>query len=397
MKYHQDQSWRHSRYVYALPNAADRPAAVYIHVPFCLHRCGYCDFTLLAGRDDLIERYLTAIGHELNQMSESCDVDSLFIGGGTPTYLSPRQLQRLLAIIRMYFSLRPGAEISVEANPDGISEEQLELLADAGVNRLSLGVQSFDQSVLQTLERNHTGQQARDVIHQARPYVDNISIDLIFGVPGQTHETWEESLKTAASLPVRHISTYGLTYEKGTAFYRRRTAGTLSPVNSEDERRQYGLAMERLPESGFEQYEISNFARTNGRCRHNEVYWAAQEYFAFGPGAARYVGGIRSSNSRNVVHWIESWEKEIPLLQEIEQLSGEEKAREAIMLGLRRTAGISLKSFEQCFGYSPATLAPDAVQRNLDAGLLEFDNARTSLRLTKEGRFLADTVVADFL
>ena len=392
-----DTSWRNNREVYALPDGNSRPTAVYIHVPFCAHRCGYCDFTLVAGRDDLVDRYLVAVENELHQIAETCPVDSLFVGGGTPTQLTAEQLGRLLSSVRSVFPLRPGAEVSVEANPDGLSEEKLAVLAEGGMNRLSLGVQSFDLSVLQTLERTHTPEQACGVVQLAQQFVDRISVDLIFGVPGQSHAVWKDTLQTAAALPVQHVSTYGLTYEPGTAFHRRRTGGDLYPMRSEDERQQYATAITMLPEFGYEQYEISNFAQSDFRCRHNQVYWDAGEYFAFGPGAARYVNGVRSTNSRNVMRWIESWEQTIPLLHEVEQLSAEDRAREAVMLGLRCNEGIVLQRFEERFGCSVASLAPDAMQRHLDGRLLEFDDARSTLRLTDEGRFLADSVIADFL
>ena len=398
------QSWRHNRAVYALAAPQGRPRAVYIHVPFCRHRCGYCDFTLVANRDDLIGQYLKALSNELSQLSELCVVDSIYVGGGTPTHLTLSHLQQLLELIARSFSLSAGGEYSFESNPDGLTDDKLKVLRNGGVNRISLGVQSFDADVLRTLERTHLPQEAHRVVMRVHRQIPNVSVDLMFGVPGQNREVWRTTLATAVNLPVQHVSAYGLTFEKGTSFYQRRSRNQFRLVSSETERQQYATAMSILGEAGLEQYEISNFACPSARCRHNEVYWAADEYFGFGPGAARYVDGTRSTNSRNVIRWIESWLRNVPLLQDLEQLSMTEKAREAVLLGLRCNKGIAQRAFEERFGCTVNSLAPDALARHLQQGLLELvcvDSDRTApeswLRLTSEGRFFADSVVIDFL
>ncbi|MCH2213005.1 MAG: radical SAM family heme chaperone HemW [Fuerstiella sp.] len=400
----EDESWRHSRSVYELPKTAERPRSVYVHVPFCSHRCGYCDFTLVADRDDLIVDYLNALSNELDQLNEVCAVDSIFVGGGTPTHLAPDQIEQLMGLISAHFELTCDGEYTFEANPDGLSSHQLDVLGSGGVNRLSLGVQSFDTGVLRTLERTHTAQQAQAAVVRAQQIIPNISLDLIFGVPGQSEHVWRQSLATATALPVRHVSTYGLTFEKGTDFYRRRLQEKFSLVSNECERLQYADAMSVLADAGLEQYEISNHAHPDARCRHNEVYWDASEYFAFGPGAARYVNGTRSTNARNVTGWIRSWLRNEPVLQEYERLCAIDRAREAVMLGLRRNQGIPQGQFRNRFGYSVSSLAPEALERHLTAGLLEqvsgindVDEPDTWLRFTTEGRFVADTVVVDFL
>lgn len=404
MKTSQESSWRRNRAVYSIPEAAIAPRAVYIHVPFCLHRCGYCDFTLVANRDNLVSQYLQAISIELSQLTGTFSVDSIFVGGGTPTHLTPDQLGQLLEMIAGKFQLSPDGEYSCEANPDGLDDDRLTVLRGGGVNRISLGVQSFDADVLKTLERTHNPQESRNVVQRTHSHIPNISLDLIFAVPGQSQTSWEETLETAIDLPVQHVSTYGLTFEKGTAFYQRRSKGNFHLASNETERQQYAAAMAILGAAGFQQYEISNHAQPNARCRHNEVYWDASEYFAFGPGAARYINGMRSTNSRNVSRWITSWLQGEPLLQDCEQLSATDRAREAVMLGLRRNRGIPQHSFEQRFGCSVRSLAPDALAQHLDEGLLVevIEDQHGSepehwLRLTAEGRFLADNVVIDFL
>lgn len=387
------------RLIYPALSAERAPRAAYIHVPFCIHRCGYCDFTLVAGRDELIPAYLKALETELQSAGGPYEVDTLFIGGGTPSQLSADQLAALLSLIRHHLPLAVGGECSLEANPDGLSQQKLQAIADGGVNRLSLGVQSFDQTTLTTLERQHTPDEAVAVIERAARVIDNISLDLIFGVPGQELATWNATLETAIQLtrqfPLRHVSTYGLTFEKGTEFFRRQQSGDLLAVPEEHERQMYATAMHLLPEAGLPQYEISSFAAPARECRHNHVYWNAQEYFAFGPGAARYVNGVRSTNARSVTRWLKGWSQGQPALQDSEQLTAEHRRREAVFLGLRRMAGIDLQGFEARFGTQPAEFARQAFSANLEHGLLEVVDGY--MRLTEAGRFVADSVVQDFL
>ncbi len=334
------------------------PRSAYIHVPFCLHRCGYCDFTLVANKDHLIPAYLTALEHEMRSTGGPHDVETLFIGGGTPTHLSHSQLGTLTALIRDHFQLASDGEYSIEANPDGLPEEILLLLRDSGVNRISLGVQSFDDTVLRTLERQHSGLEACTVVQRCSQHFPAVSLDLIFGVPGQTMESWLHTLDTALSLPIQHISTYGLTFEPGTAFFRREQTGVLNRVHDEIERNMYLAAIDRIQQAGFEHYEVSNFARPGFRCRHNMTYWNADEYFACGPGAARYLNGVRTTNSRSVPRWIQSWTDHQPCIHEQECLTPEDKAREAIMLGLRMRAGLDLRRFEETHQTASKPLNP---------------------------------------
>jgi len=373
--------------------------AVYVHVPFCLHHCGYCDFALVANRDHLIPQYLQALDNELQAhrriMSEVVEVDTIFVGGGTPTHLSPDALRALFALVRGHFRPTENAEISVEANPDGLDTERLDVLTENGVNRLSLGVQSFDDLVLRTLERTHTGAQAIETVRRSQKWIPNVSLDLIFGVPGQTAVSWQQTLEVATSLPVRHISTYGLTFEKDTPFFRREEHGQLRRTPDELERQMYLDAITKLTASGLRHYEVSNFAQLNFECRHNMVYWNADEYFAFGPGAASYLDGIRRTNARSVVRWLKAWQQGESAVEESEELTNEEKAREAIMLALRIRNGLNLPAFEQRFGLDFAELAGAALEQHLDDGFLTQQGDFISL--TTEGLLIADTIISDFL
>ena len=373
--------------------------SVYIHVPFCLHRCGYCDFALVANRDHLIPQYFAAMKNELDfhrrGFRDIVEVDTIFVGGGTPTHLTPVQLQELFRLIYTHFQPVADAEISVEANPDGLDEDRLNVLRDHGVNRLSLGVQSFDESVLKALERTHTGVQAIETVQRCQQWISNISLDLIFGVPGQSLSSWTQTLNTATTLPVRHVSTYGLTFETGTPFFRRERHGELKRTPDDLERQMYLDAIATLTDSGLRHYEVSNFAVPGSECRHNMVYWNADEYFAFGPGAASYLDGLRRTNTRSVVKWLKAWQHGESAVEDSEELSNEEKAREAIMLALRMRNGLNVPAFEQRFGLSFAEIAGPALQQHLASGYLHQQT--DFIALTTEGLLIADTIIADFL
>lgn len=373
----------------------DTVRSAYIHVPFCVHRCGYCDFTLVAGRDHLIGDYLRAMRRELATVEGQPELETLFLGGGTPTHLPPADLQQLLELLRETFTLSPDAEFSVEANPAGLTAEKVRLLADAGVNRVSLGVQSFTAEVLQLLERDHRSTDIRAAVETVRERVPNFSLDLIFAVPGQSLEDWERTLRQAVELQPTHVSTYGLTFEKGTAFWSRRERGELVCLPEETERAMYALSMETLSAAGFEQYEISNFARPGFACRHNQIYWTGKPFYGFGPGAARYRHGCREVNHRSVTAWLKKVLAGESPIAESETLSPEDHARERLVLGLRRVQGVSLDDFATETGFSVEQLAADPLRQHLDEGLLEI--VAGHLRLTRAGRFLADTVVVDFL
>jgi len=372
------------------------PRAAYIHVPFCVHRCGYCDFTVIAGKDHLIPAYLRALERELQSLQQPHEVDTLFLGGGTPTHLPPADLKRLLTLIRTWFQLSPAAEFTVEANPAGLDLERIQVLAEAGVNRVSLGVQAFDDATLAILERDHRADEIRRTYRELHQAIYNISLDLIFGVPGQSLHTWQDTLASALELAPTHLSTYGLTYEKGTQFWNRRTRGELVPSGDDVEHDMYAWVMDELPRHGFDQYEISSFARPGFRSRHNQVYWSGRPYFGFGPGAARYVDGRRESNHRSVTQWIQRVDAGIIGPHESETLTQEDRARERLVLGLRRCDGICPAEFLRETGYRFEELAEEPLRQHTSNGLIERTENGT-IRLTRAGRFVADSVIIDFL
>lgn len=372
-----------------------RPRAAYVHVPFCVHRCGYCDFTVIAGRDDLADDYLRAIEIELSGLGEPREIDTLFVGGGTPTQLSPDQLDRLLATLRHWLPLTSGGEFSIEANPTGFSTEKVQVLQTHRVNRVSLGVQSFSTPLLRTLERDHDAEQIERTVDALRGRIDNFGFDLIFGVPEQSLDDWRDSLSRAVGLGPTHVSTYGLTYEKGTSFWTRREQRRLSPVEEGIEAEMYSTAMSWLPEQGYPQYELSNYARPGYESRHNAVYWQGLPYFGFGPGAAAYVNGARTTNHRSVTTWLKRVLAGESGICTSETLSPEERAREAIWLGLRQVCGIDRETFAARFECDLDSLIGAELPKLIGAGWIADDG--NSIRLTRSGRLVADRVAAELL
>ncbi len=375
--------------------SGNEPRAAYVHVPFCRHRCGYCNFTLIAGRDDLIERYLAALERELRVLGHPRSISTLFLGGGTPTHLPPRQLQHLLKLVRTWFDLEPGYEFSIEANPIDCDTTKIEILAEAGVTRLSLGAQSFQAQKLHTLERDHTAELIGESVARAKNYIQSISIDLIFAVPGETVASWQADLRQALSLAPQHVSTYGLTLERGTTFWSRKLKGELQEVDDEIWRYCYALAIDELTAQGFEHYEISNFALPGQRCRHNEAYWRGDEYYAVGPGAARYIHGRREVNHRSTTTWMTRVLSGQSAIAESEELSPEDRAREKLVLALRTMAGVDPIQFERETHYKLEHLVGAEVERHLAMGTLIQEGRR--LRLSREGLFVSDAIWPDFL
>lgn len=370
------------------------PRSAYVHVPFCRHRCGYCNFSVVAGRDDSIDRYLAAIDRELDQLQRPL-IETLFLGGGTPTHLPIPALGRLLETVSERFQLAPDCEFTIEANPEDLDESKLTLLVDHGVNRISLGVQSFDDDKLLVLERGHRGDQAQRIIEQTAAAIENVSIDLIFSAPGETLDGWISDVQTALKLPIRHLSAYALTFEKGTPFWNRRLHGELNDNDESLEVEMYTVVRERTAAAGCVQYEVSNFAMDGFRCRHNMSYWHGDGWYAAGPGAARFVGGRREVNHRSTSNYLHRMEQGRSPTAESEAISVEQFARERAAFGVRLLEGIDLKEFERATGIELQRLSGPAIQRCEEEGLIEQAEGR--IRLTERGILFADTVASRFL
>lgn len=373
------------------------PRAAYVHVPFCAHHCGYCDFAIATGQDHLIELYLDALGAELAMLREPQPVRTIFIGGGTPTHLSADQLERLLTSVRRWlpFVADDGAEFSIECNPDTLTADKIAVLADHGVNRVSLGAQSFHAEMLMVLERAHDPDEIARAVEHVRRRIDNVSLDLIFAAPGQTERLWRDDLSRALALEPDHLSTYGLTYEKGTPLWKNRQHGRLQPLDEDTELTLYALAIDTLEGAGFEHYEISNFARSGRRCHHNLTYWANQAYFGFGMGAARYVLGCRELNTRDLQGYIRQTLSGESATWQSEELPPEERARETLTVQLRRTDGIDRVAFRTQTQFDLDALAGAALAPLIDQGYLADDGR--SVRLTRRGKYVADAVIERLL
>jgi oxygen-independent coproporphyrinogen-3 oxidase len=371
------------------------PRTAYVHVPFCAHHCGYCDFAVTVGQDHRIELYLDALELELSRLGEPRPVETAFVGGGTPTHLSPGQLDRLLAAIRKWLPVPRGNEFSVESTPDSLDDERCRALAAGGVTRVSVGVQSFRPHLLAALDRRHRLEHIPRAVEAARKHIPHLSLDLIFAAPGATPADWDADLADALRYAPDHISTYGLTYEKGTPLWKQRSRGQVVPVTEDDELAMYDRGIAALTAAGFEHYEVSNFARPGRRCRHNERYWANEAYFGFGVGAARYADGVRELNVRNTADYIRRvLSGESPTFQS-ERLEPRPRAFETAAVQLRRCDGIGRPRFREQTGFDLDELLGDRLTGMLAAGLLEDTSA--AVRLTRRGQFVADGVVEHLL
>jgi oxygen-independent coproporphyrinogen-3 oxidase len=395
------------------------PRTAYAHVPFCGHHCGYCDFAVISGHDHLIDHYLDALGLEMSGLGLPHPVETLFIGGGTPTYPNPAQFARLLVTVTRWLPLvseasggceppgggsnypgvntpgSPRTELSIESTPDSLTAEKAAIFAAHGGTRVSIGVQSFRPESLAALDRRHTAGQIPAAVEAVRANGLHLSLDLIFAAPGSTLETWAADLDAALALGPDHVSTYGLTYEKGTPLWKQRRGGLVAVVPEEDELAMYELAIDRLTAAGFEHYEVSNFARPGCRTRHNERYWANEAYFGFGAGAARYVGGVRELNTRDTKAYVRKvLSGESPTFQS-EQLGPRERAFETVGTQLRRMSGIARGRFAEQTDFALDDLLGDRLKRLVDGGLLADDGA--SVRLTRRGLFVADAVIEELM
>ncbi|MEZ6087604.1 MAG: radical SAM family heme chaperone HemW [Pirellulaceae bacterium] len=379
---------------WSAPATLAPPRAAYVHVPFCRHRCGYCNFSVVAGRDDLADRFLDALEIELASMEQPKPVDTLFIGGGTPTHFDAPWLHGFLSLVCRWFDLKSEAcEFTVEANPNDITLEKLDVLGSYGVNRISLGVQSFNESKLANLERSHSPKEAMLAIERGANVIGNVSIDLIFAVPDETPTSWLADLQTAVRQPIDHLSTYGLTIEKGTSFWNRKQRGLMSDVVEEDELRMYVDAIEHLTHADFTHYEVSNFARGGRQCQHNLAYWKGVGWYAAGPGAASFVDGKRQVNHRSPTTYMRRLLSGQSPIAESEQLSIEQLIRERIAFGLRMMAGIDLRDVGPVQAIE--SLLGTTLNRLQELGLLE--RCRSRLSLTRRGLLISDSVLTEIL
>ena len=329
-----------------------KPLGVYIHIPFCRSKCQYCDFYSIGGSRDrrLVDNYLQALTvhfKEAGALATNYIVDTVYFGGGTPSFFGADNLRRIFAELQHRFRVDKDAEITFEANPDSVTESLLKKLRAEGFNRMSLGVQSDRDDVLQKLGRPHNYEQARAAVHSARKCgFDNVSLDLMYGLPNQTAPQWKETLRHVLELKPEHISCYGLKVEEGTPLWEYKDAANLP--SDEVQAEMYLDTVSILDEFGYGQYEISNFAKPGYESRHNLKYWLGEEYIGFGPAAAADFAGKRYTYVRNIETYVRGvLKQDIPILAECDAIPARERAGEYVMLRLRTTQGISPEEYEK--------------------------------------------------
>ena len=384
--------------------------SLYVHIPFCLRKCRYCDFLSAPQTDIDRERYVKALIREIKTQKDcpaGRPVDTVFFGGGTPSVLSADQIGRIIDALREVFLILPDAEVSLETNPGTADFEKLSAFKEAGINRLSMGVQSMHDEELHLLGRIHTAEQALEAFKTARAAgFDNINIDLMSALPGQTFDSWADSLRQAVEWRPEHISAYSLIIEPGTPFSALYDAGELPPLPDEEtDRKMYHYTREYLAQHGYGRYEISNYALKGRECRHNSGYWTGHPYLGFGIGAASYVNGARFSNIPDFETYIVEMEKAgIPaeieqvyekIRTEIHSLTEQEKMEEFMFLGLRMTAGVKTSDFASRFGKSLDEVYGDVIRRHLAQGLLQ--RTPEGFCLTERGTDVSNYVMADYL
>ncbi|MGA1522343.1 MAG: radical SAM family heme chaperone HemW [Planctomycetota bacterium] len=371
--------------------------SLYVHVPFCVVKCGYCDFNSYVVDDAAVmDRFVSALDRELAFAAPPRVPPTVFVGGGTPTYLDAPRFETFLATLRRHVDLDLVTEVSIEANPESLDRTKAKLAFDAGFRRASVGAQSFDAERLRFLDRAHDGAAVGRAVADLRAAgFENVSLDLMFGMPGQTVDAWESDLEAALALEPDHLSCYHLSFEPGTRLTRDHRLGRVA-ANDEDEDRQMFLrTRELLRERGFVAYEVSNFAGRGGPCRHNDLYWLQGDYIGVGPGASSHRDGWRATNLKAVEAWAHAVERGLPPTGEAESLSRRQRAAEAVWLGVRRTEGVDLAAVAARLGVDPRTEFPAALGRVTAAGLAAVFGA--TLVLTEDGLPFGDAVGSAFL
>lgn len=371
----------------------DTSFELYIHIPFCVRKCDYCDFLSAPGSEEAKASYTEALLREIEAVkTEKREVSSIFVGGGTPSVLSPSLMGDIFEKIHESFSVAPDAEITIEANPGTLSKEKLFLYRSVGINRLSLGLQSPEETELKSLGRIHTYGEFLESFSLAREAgFQNINVDLMCALPEQTYEGWIRNLRTVAALQPEHISAYSLIIEEGTPFAKRK----LNLPDEDTEYRMYEDTAGILAEYGYEQYEISNYAKKGLSCRHNIGYWTRKEYLGLGLGAASLWGNQRFSNTSDFSFYLKNSGSPEKIREDRETLSLETEMSEFMFLGLRMTEGVSKAEFLEGFGVPIENVYGKVLDKYKSMGLLEEKEGR--IFLTREGIHVSNGVMAEFL
>lgn len=369
------------------------PKFVYVHIPFCKSKCLYCGFFSKPAEKHNVQKVLDAEIAELKKSAIQTPIETLYIGGGSPACIGGQTLCEFLKKI-LAITGQP-KEFTVEINPNDADENLFAELKNIGVNRISIGAQSFIQSELDFLGRKYTPEKIFQTIQSAKNSgFQNISIDLIFAIPNSNLKSWRQNLQTAATLDIQHISAYSLTYEKNTPLEKSKLSGNIKSLDEDADREMYETAIKTLSECGFEHYEISNFAKTGFQCRHNLAYWKNEQYLGIGPAAASSSGNLRFENISDIEKYVERIEQNEDAADEKIIITAPERAAQTAVLNLRLTEGINLAQYKQKTGFDIYELFKTSIEKNLKSDLLELSDG--CLRLTKNALPIADFVLCDF-
>ncbi|MBA7492683.1 Heme chaperone HemW [subsurface metagenome] len=373
---------------------------LYLHLPFCISKCPYCDFNSYQLKEDnQISSYISALYKEITTYSQKLkksNIRTVYLGGGTPNILSGIQIYNILEFCKDKFTIDKDAEITIEANPGTLDDEKIKLLIESGINRLSLGAQSFNDLLLKKLGRIHNTQDIIDSYSLAREIgFNNINIDIMFALPDQTIEDLQATLKRAVSLKPDHLSLYNLTIKPGTEYYEKYKGSKLKLPTEDEEFDMYNWAIKFLEENDFEHYEISNFARPYKRSMHNLIYWQNKPYLGIGAGAYSFIRGYRYMNFKDPARYIKEVMNDKLPIDNGEKLSLRKRMIETIILGLRTKDGVSYKKYKKRFGVDLNDIFPQQIKKLVNLGLLQKDNYK--IKLTKKGVFLANTVFREFV
>ena len=369
-------------------------SGIYIHIPFCKQACHYCDFhfsTSMKKKEEMVLALAKEIRLRKNESGDE-NVETIYFGGGTPSVLTSAEIDFLIAAVYENYTVIENPEITLEANPDDLSSERILELAKSKINRLSIGIQSFFEDDLQMMNRAHNSAEAQKCLIEATQYFDNISIDLIYGVPGMSNEKWQDNVDTALSFGIPHISSYALTVEPKTALKKLIQTGKIAEPNDEVAQEHFMILVATLEKNGFIHYELSNFGKENYFSKNNSAYWLGKKYIGIGPSAHSYDGVSRSWNIANNALYLKAMDAgQLP--NEVEILSVSDRYNEYIMTGLRTIWGVSLDRVETEFGVRYLDYLMKQAQKFLDDGLLYIE--KNILKPTKKGKFLTDGIASD--
>ena len=364
---------------------------LYVHIPFCVRKCRYCDFVSFANADNYADKYLDALEKEAAKY-EGMEIDTVFIGGGTPSVLRANQLEQLFDIINSTFNIAKNAEFSIEVNPGTLDADKITAIVNGGVNRVSVGIQSFNDSELTAIGRIHTASQAIRAVEEIHGAgIKNINVDLMTSIPNQTAQSLRKSLETAVSLPITHISAYSLILEEGTPLYDDYESGRLKLVSEDEDRDNFDMLLGFLAERGFDRYEISNFAKAGYECRHNIKYWECREYVGLGLAAHSYLDKKRFYNTSDLNKYLRGGFRS----DDIITLSGADLMSEFMMMGLRMTRGVSEAEFLSRFGEKIEIIYGNQIEKFMKLGLMTYKNGRYFL--TEKGLDVSTGVMCEFV